>query len=452
MSVKHKLLRGALVLTGAGLLSRLMGFFFRIFLSHAFGEENVGLYQLIFPVYSLCLALGTSGLQTALSRTVARKVSQGRHGEAKAALFAALTLTVSLSVLELIFIQQCSGMIASRFLGDPRCGELLLIISYALPCAAVHSCICGYSYGLQQSALPALSQLIEQTVRIISVVLLFFLFSQGGSTPSVSLAAAGIVIGEFFSALFSVRFFPRAKYSSRHAGRLLRAAGKSGRALFALSLPLTANRACVSLLQSVEAASIPAMLKLCGYSTKQSLVLYGVLTGMALPCILFPSAVTNSVGIMLMPAVAERQAAENRQGIAALIRKAAGSCFILGLACCLFFLISGSFIGRFLFHSETAGKFIVTLAWICPFLYTNSALMSTINGLGKTLWTFLINVAGLTIRIASVFFAIPAFGMQGYLWGLLASQSAVSLLSFAALWLVVIRPKTAEKNLQVTAG
>ena len=41
MSSKHKLFEGAMVLTAAGFASRIMGFFFRIFLSHAFGEENV---------------------------------------------------------------------------------------------------------------------------------------------------------------------------------------------------------------------------------------------------------------------------------------------------------------------------------------------------------------------------------------------------------------------------
>ena len=77
MSVKHKLFRGAAILTAAGFISRIMGFFFRIFLSHAFGEENVGLYQLIFPVYSFCLSLSTAGIQTAVSRITAEKVSLG---------------------------------------------------------------------------------------------------------------------------------------------------------------------------------------------------------------------------------------------------------------------------------------------------------------------------------------------------------------------------------------
>lgn len=205
------------------------------------------------------------------------------------------------------------------------------------------------------------------------------------------------------------------------------------RALLGLSLPLTANRASVTLLQSIEAASIPACLKLYGMSGSEALSIYGVLTGMALPCILFPSAVTNSVGTVLMPAVSAAQVSGDRTAMAQLLKKAVGSCLILGLSCCLFFLIFGDLIGTLLFHSDFAGKFILTLAWICPFLYTNTALMSAINGLGRTTSTFLINMASLLVRIAGVFTAIPRFGIQGYLWGLLISQLLASALASAVL-------------------
>ena len=91
MTVRQTLIRGTLILTGAGLISRFMGFFFRIFLSHAFGEENVGLYQLIFPVYTLCISIGIAGIETALSRTVAEKISLHRKSEAGTALCAEAT-------------------------------------------------------------------------------------------------------------------------------------------------------------------------------------------------------------------------------------------------------------------------------------------------------------------------------------------------------------------------
>lgn len=431
MPSKHKLFQGAMILTAAGLITRFMGFFFRIFLSHAFGEENVGLYQLIFPVYALCLSVSTAGIQTAVSRMTAEKISLGKTKEAGNVLCIALGLTLILSFAEILLLQQNAGIIAETFLGDSRCTEMLLIISYALPCAAIHSCICGYSFGMQKAKLPAVSQLIEQVVRILFVVLLFLFMQKSGRAPSIRLAAAGIVAGEFAAAVFSARSlsiqktFPRSFSPSAFSGTL--------QGLLGLSMPLTANRTAVTLLQSVEAASIPACLKLYGMTGSEALSMYGVLTGMAMPCILFPSAITNSVGTMLMPAVSAGHASGNRAAVARLLKKAVGSCLILGLSCCLFFLIFGNFLGTVLFHSSSAGKFILTLAWICPFLYTNTALMSAINGLGNTTFTFLINMTGLLVRIAGVFLAIPKFGIQGYLWGLLVSQFIVSGLAAAVL-------------------
>ena len=418
MSSKHKLFEGAMVLTAAGFASRIMGFFFRIFLSHAFGEENVGLYQLVFPVYALCLALSTSGIQTAVSHMTAEKTALKKNTEARSILGTALGLTLLISFAEILFIQKNAAFIAMSFLGDERCADLLMIVSYALPCAAIHSCICGYYFGLQNTGLPALSQLIEQFVRIFSVLLLFAVTQNSGRTPSIHLAAAGITAGEFVSALFAAHSLTRLgspvrTFFSKSLFRHLRE-------LLSLSVPLTANRTIVTLLQSVEATSIPVCLKLYGLDASGALSLYGVLTGMALPCIQFPSAVTNSVGIVLMPAVSATSTAGNRSAVIRLLKK--------------FFLIFGRLIGTLLFHSETAGKFILTLAWICPFLYTNTALFSAINGYGKTGFTFLINTCGLLIRISSVFFAIPRFGIQGYLWGLLISQLAVSVLAFTVLF------------------
>lgn len=282
-----------------------------------------------------------------------------------------------------------------------------------------------------------MSQLIEQTARILFVVLLFIFMKDTGEVPSIKLAAAGIAAGEFASAVFSSKMLSARKPFGQIPSPA--SVSRNTRELLTLSVPLTANRAAVTLLQSVEAASIPACLKLYGMSGSAALSTYGVLTGMALPCILFPSAVTNSVGTVLLPAVSAAQASGDRTAMVRLLKKAAGSCLVLGLSCCLFFLIFGNLIGNVLFHSSTAGRFILTLAWICPFLYTNTALMSAINGLGKTLFTFLINVAGLLVRIGGVFFAIPRFGIQGYLWGLLASQFVVSGLAVAAL-LTASRP------------
>ena len=92
MSKKQSIILGTVILTLTGFLSRFIGFFYRIFLSHVFGEEGIGLYQLIFPVYALCISFSISGIETALSRTVARKQALGKPDEAKEVLLSGLTV------------------------------------------------------------------------------------------------------------------------------------------------------------------------------------------------------------------------------------------------------------------------------------------------------------------------------------------------------------------------
>ena len=128
-----------------------------------------------------------------------------RQKEAGNILAVSLGFTLFLSLIELYFLQKNAFYIATTFLGDARCENLLLIVSYALPFAAIHSCICGYSLGLQQTKIPALSQLIEQSARILFVVLLFLFVKKTGEIPSVKLAAAGIAAGETAAALFRYR-------------------------------------------------------------------------------------------------------------------------------------------------------------------------------------------------------------------------------------------------------
>lgn len=149
------------------------------------------------------------------------------------------------------------------------------------------------------------------------------------------------------------------------------------------SFPLTLNRVLLTLLGSIEVVLIPQRLQLYGLSPSDSLGIYGVFTGMALPLILFPSTVTNSASVMLMPSVAEMQALGFRRRIRHITGKACTGCLLLGTLCAAGFFLFGPFLGNILFHSPTAGVYIRTMAFICPFLYMNTALVSILHGLGK---------------------------------------------------------------------
>ena len=427
MSRKKTIIKGTFILTATGFATRFMGFFYRIFLSHTFGEEGVGLYQLIFPVYALCFSFTAAGIETALSSCVARRLTCGQKKEARELLYTSLICTVFLSCIITILLQYYAAFIAESFLKDGRCTEFLVLLSYAFPFAAVHSCIAGYYLGGKETRVPAVSQLLEQTVRILSVYLIYRIALIQGNRPGVIIAVAGLITGEIASSLYCLSRIRRGSLLSPLPKLKMSAFLLHAKELLFLSCPLTANRVLLNILQSVESVSIPVRLMMYGMVRGDALAIYGVLTGMALPCILFPSAITNSVSTMLLPTVAEVQALNDKREMSSIIQKAVYCCIFLGSACCVFLLAFGGWIGTFLFHSTLAGKYITAMSWLCPFLYTNNTLISIINGIGKTALSFLINSVSLGIRIASVFLFIPVYGIFGYLWGLLASQIFIFL-------------------------
>ena len=163
------LIKGTLILTFTGIATRLIGFFYRIFLSRSFGETAVGLYQLIFPVYALAISFTSAGIQTAVSRSVAREHTLHRDKKCTCLLYTGIGLSFLLSMITMYLLQHYNSAIAIHFLHEPRCMFSITAMSYAIPFASIHSCICGYYLGLKQTRILAFSQLIEQTSRVVFV-------------------------------------------------------------------------------------------------------------------------------------------------------------------------------------------------------------------------------------------------------------------------------------------
>lgn len=429
MSRSRTILKGTLILTATGLTTRVIGFFYRIFLSHTIGESGVGLYQLIFPVYALGFSITCAGIETALSRCIAKHVTLNNKKRVQDLFFTAIVLTLVFSLLFTLLLQRHAANIAVNFLHHHSTENMLILLSYIFPFASVHSCITGYYIGIKNIKIPAFAQLFEQISRVGFVFLVYTLNQKHHTDFSISFAVLGLITGEITSSLYCIKKLS-GKILPVHFPNIHRQdIYSSAKELLSLSLPLTTSRVLLNLLQSVEAVSIPISLQIYGMTENQSLRIYGVLTGMALPCILFPSAITNAISTMLLPTVSEIQALNDIVSLRKIIFKSCIYCTLLGFACCITFLIIGPIAGNLLFKSTLAGKFILTLAWICPFLYTNGTLLSIINGIGRTFLSLCINIINLSIRIFYVIYAIPLYGIHGYMCGLLFSQIISFLLS-----------------------
>ena len=429
MDDKYVLLKGTLLLTGAGFITKIIGFIYRIFLSQTIGAEGMGIYQLIFPIHTLCFALSVGGIQTAISRFTAARASLKNEQGARDIFVLSGALSTAVALIVSLILYENASWFAVHILLEERCTSLLKLMAFSIPMGTLHSCVNGYYYAKKKMSIPAASQLLEQCARVGVSYGLFLILTEQGLPITPMLAVAGLVGGELVSMIFSLLVI---LWDYRIAGyrlRNLRSPGTDMKEILAFSFPLTCSRLLVNILHSIESVLIPGHLRLYGLDNGSALSIYGVLTGMALPLILFPSAITNAVSTVLLTSVAEQQAVGNHQAIRRAIFLSAKYCLILGFLSTAFFFFAGDFLGLALFKNEFAATFIKTLAFICPCLYLSGTLSGILNGLGAANQSFLLNTLGLGVRIAFVFFIIPEYGIQGYLWGLIVSELLVTGLS-----------------------
>jgi len=424
--LKSTLAKGTIILTAAGLITRVLGFFYRIWLSDHLGPELLGIYQMIFPISGVCYTIYASGIQTAISKVTAERrasVSVFFHG---------LSISLFLSLLLSFSVYEGAPFLAEHFLFEERTIVPLRILSFMFPFGAVSACCNGYYYGKSNSRFPAISQLTEQIIRIACAYLI--VFTLHSITFSCELAVLVLVIGEAFSAFISLCSLLITECRGKRRKLRKSSFSKNGyKSIAVLALPLGFHRLIINLLHSFEATLVPFTLQQSGMIKSDAISTYGILNGMAFPFIYFPTALTGSLAVLLLPVVSKAKKEENHGYLKKVIRLSLFFSGFLGTTCTVFFLITGDVLGNFVFHEPLAGSYLKILAWLCPFLYVSSTLSSILNGLGKVYRTFCTSVISLMLKIAILILFVPHYGMPAYFLSLLVSQVFSTVVEFIIL-------------------
>lgn len=428
MKQANPLIRGTIILTLAGLLSKVFGFLMRIFLSRYLGAEGLGIVQLANPLHVLGVVVSSYGIQTAISRFVSS--AREKSGEQLRILKTGMILGMSLSIIYALFLFIFSPELAGHLLQENQCTPLLRVIAVCAPLETFHMCLHGYYYGKKRTGVPAVSQLLEQSFRLFAIWALFSITTKEGVPFTPVHAVLGSLAGDLASGLFCLTALALEKNGQKKQScdSCCASYGQILRRINAVALPLTCSQTITHIFHSAETVLLPAMLRSFGYGNSKALSIYGILTGMAMPLILFPSTLTNSFAVLLLPTISEACSRGNHRLIDVLTRHTIHVCLLLGIFSTGFFVCLGNETGLVLYNNTLAGAYIVTLGFLCPFVFLNMTLSSVLNGLGRTSLIFRNNLIGLSIRIFFILFVVPKTGIYGYFIGFLLSSFITTLL------------------------
>ena len=412
------------ILTVTGFVVKAIGFVYRVLIANGIGTEGLGLYQLMTPIYSLLVLVLSAGISIAVSRFVAEETSKGlsRIGIKITSISAGIVLAVGIVVSGILLLNLDALVLGTT--GDIRTKQSLFWILVFVPPIAAISAYKGYFYGRQEMIPNSIGQIMEQITKLVFVILMMDSFRGKGVESMCLLAVLAMLIGECANVLVVYVFFlfSKKKWPNEVRSNVKNSKESLIKKIIKTALPISANRLILSLLGTVESLLIPQRLVLSGLTFQESLKSFGRLTGMASPLVFFPSMLPMSLATALVPAIAGAVAGKQYRIANRQIAQSIRLTIIMGLIFTSFFASCSNELAELVYPGNDVGAILKLLSFTGVFLYLQHTMLGILNGLARESAILLNTLLGSIIRIVGIWFLMPLWGVDAYIYSVIAGS------------------------------
>ncbi len=424
---KRVFFKNAAILTASSLGLRFLGIFFKVWLAAKIGAEGIGLYQLIFSVYVLFSTFASSGITTAVTRLVADEAALGEKRGIIKILRRSILLILAVAAASAILLFVSANFIAEVLLSEPRAALSLRLLCLSLPLIGISSVMSGYFIARRRAAPSALSQLAEQAVRIAMVLAIFTRFGVVGERAVEAVIFADSAAHSASVAILAFFYFRDKKRISKLSGRASPPFSVMGK-IIDISAPITGGRYLNSFLRTGENLLVPHTL-----SGGKALAQFGMIKGMALPILFFPSSLLGAFSTLLIPEISEARAKGNMRAVRRASERIIGVTAVFSIIFAAVFFTSGREIAELIYNDGDVGFLLTALSPIVPFMYLDSVCDGILKGLDQQKFCFKNSIGDSVIRILLILILLPRFGMNGFLAVMYVSNLLTSLLNVGRL-------------------
>ncbi|MDD3336541.1 MAG: oligosaccharide flippase family protein [Eubacteriales bacterium] len=393
--------RQTLFLTAINGVVRALGLFLRVLLSRSLGAEIMGIAELAQSVHMLAITPLTSGLPMAISRMTAKAKEQNRFRP----MLAGIWLVRAASVVMIPALLLLSPLLA-KLMGDVRVlpslwcsAPCILILGYS----AVYN---GYCYGMEQSRVPALSELVEQISRFGLTIALLTLLPKLTAPWLAAIPVFSTMIAEVVGLAFVliVLRLPENEISW----------GKSWRKpVFRLAAPTTLTRVINTLLRSMAAMLIPLRLQASGLSVPEATARLGMFNGMVMPIVMLPCIFTSALTMVMLPKLA--QAEEEPTELKRILLRCLYACAPVALASWLLIYSAAPLLANQVYRMAELGDLFrrsAFLAFLFAFSHVSGGVVTALGQQKRTLYGA-IPISALTLGLTWILTVRPEMRLHG---------------------------------------
>ena len=415
-----RIVSGAALLLIGSVVAKMLGALYRIPLTNVLGAEGMGMYQLVFPVYALFMVLATVGIPTALSRTVAEKRATGESTRKY--------LSVSMLALFLLGLIFATIMaVFSKFLaqkqGNADTYPGFLIIAPAIVCVCVISGFRGWFQGEMYMLPTALSNVVEQVVKLAVGLGLSYALAKRGVVYAVCGALLGVTVSEIATVLYMlltylVRSAKQKKENAltarvaveraegdvakRARFRITKAEAKG---ILHVALPIAAVSVLMPLSSFFDSVIVVNMLKVFGLEKSVATAQYGIISGPVNSLINMPVVAIMSLAVAIVPSVSASRVTRDIDGVMLKSSLCVRLAYLLGIPFAFYLAVFAKNVIGALYPDLSYDSAIVAVnvlritAANVVFLSTMQIYVSLLQALDKTKYAVLSLVCAIIVKI-----------------------------------------------------
>ena len=434
-------LKGTFVLTIAGFVVKVIGSLNWIFVSRILGGEGIGLYQMAFPIYFFAMTVSQTGVPVAISIITAERVAlQDIYGAKRVFRISMLLMLFTGLVFSILTYLAADWLIDWQLIRDARAYKAVVVLAPTVFFVTLLASSRGYLQGWQRMTPTAVSQIVEQIFRVVTMIVLASLLMPWGLDYAAAGASLGAFAGAVTGLIVLVYFHIRlerdiARDYGTELAPLPGAAYESKRSIikriFKLSLPVSAASIMLPVVSNLDLMIVPQRLEAAGYSVSEATELFGYLNGMAVPLVNLATILTASMAMSIVPAISESRVLGDR---ARVYDQTAASVRISNFVCFPAFVIVfilATPISALIYNAPGAGPAVMISAVSIILLGLHQISTGILQGLGHPTIPMVNMLLAAAAKVILNWYltAIPWLGIMGAAWATAADMGVAALIN-----------------------
>lgn len=435
-SNNSKFLKGTMILTISSIIVKVIGSLNWIILSRVLGGEGIGLYQMGFPIYLMAITVSSAGVPVAISIITSEKLANKDYRGAKRVFNVSLRLLlVSGLIFSSALLFGADFLINQHIIRDARAYYSIIALAPAVFFVTFLASFRGYLQGWQIMTPTATSEVVEQLVRVITMLVFADLFMPYGLAYAAGGASMGAGAGAFCALLVLMWFYRRLKrrlheeIEAQDDSIPEESAGHIIKRLLKLALPVSLTSLMLPIGANLDLLIVPQRLEVAGFDVRHATELFGYLTGMAVPLVNLATIFTAAMTISLVPSISESKALERFDAIRDKIRLAFRVAMIITFPCFMGLFFLAEKVAALIYNAPGAAGAIQTMSVGILFLGMHQISTGILQGLGKTAIPVINMILACLVKVVMSWWltAIPFLGIKG------ASMATVADFAVAAI-------------------